>query len=115
MPYDLAVVLNSIAANWNYSIPNNPNNLSDGYHPVLYVAANSGVYMSTNNGTATAWTLFPDTTFGALSEGGDLPHVDVTDLSLSQGNVATASGMPALAGPYQTLTFSGNLTSGSTT
>ena len=69
--------------------------------------------MSTDNGTT--WTLFPDTTFGALTEGGDLPHVDVTDLSLSQGNIATASGMPALAGPYQTLTFSGNLTSGSTT
>ena len=112
-PYDLATVLNSIAANWNYSIPNNPANLSLGYHPVLYVAANSGVYMSTDNGTT--WTLYPDTTFGALAEGGDLPHVNVTDLSLSQGNVATASGMPALAGPYQTLTFSGNLTNGSAT
>ena len=113
------VVLNSIAANWNYSIPNNPSDLSLGYHPVLYVAANSGVYMSTTNGVATAnspaWTFFPDTTFGALAEGGDLPHVDVTDLSLSQGNIATASGMPALAGPYQTLTFSGTLTSGSAT
>ena len=50
-----------------------------------------------------------------MVEGGDLPHVDVTDLGLSQGDVATASGMPALAGPYQTLTFSGTLTSGSTT
>ena len=119
IPYDLAVVLNSIAANWNYSIPNNPDDLAEGYHPVLYVAADSGVYMSTTNGVATAtspaWTFFPDTTFGALSEGGDLPHVDVTDLSLSQGDIATASGMPSLAGPYQTLTFSGTLTSGSAT
>jgi hypothetical protein len=41
--------------------------------------------MSTDNGTSR--TLFPDTTFGALSEGGDLPHADVTDLSLSQGDV----------------------------
>ena len=71
LPYDLAVVLNSIAANWNYSIPNNPTNLSLGYHPVLYVAANSGVYMSTDNGTS--WALFPDTTFGALTEGGICP------------------------------------------
>ena len=79
----------------------------------MYVAANSGVYMSTNNGTS--WTLYPDSTFGALVEGGDLPHVDVTDLGLSQGDISTASGMPALAGPYQTLTFSGELTSGSAT
>ena len=110
VPYDLAVVLNSIAANWNYSIPNTS---GVGYHPVLYVAANSGVYMSTDNGTS--WTLYPDSTFGALSEGGNLPHVNVTDLALSQGDLATANGMPALAGPYQTLTFSGTLTSGSPT
>ena len=57
MPYDLATVLNSIAANWNYAIPNNPD-LSPGYHPVLYVAANSGVYMSTDNGQT--WTLYPE-------------------------------------------------------
>ena len=56
IPYDLAVVLNSIAANWNYSIPNNPSDLADGYHPVLYVAANSGVYMSTTNGVAVTTT-----------------------------------------------------------
>ena len=73
--------------------------LSQGYHPVLYVAANSGVYMSTDNGTT--WTLFPATTYGAVAEGGDLPHVNVTDLSLSQGNVAVATGMPDLAGPVQ--------------
>ena len=57
MPYDLATVLNSIAANWNYAIPNNPQDLSQGYHPVLYVAANSGVYMSTDNGQT--WSLYP--------------------------------------------------------
>ena len=45
IPYDLATVLNSVAANWNYAIPNNPTDLADGYHPVLYVAANSGVYI----------------------------------------------------------------------
>ena len=108
LPYDLATVFNSIAANWNYAIPNNPSDLSQGYHPVLYVAANSGVYMSTDNGQT--WSLFPDTTYGAVAEGGDLPHVNVTDLSLSQGNIAVATGMPALAGPYQTFTFTGTLT-----
>jgi subtilisin-like proprotein convertase family protein len=96
--YDLATIINSIAANWNYTIPNNPTDLADGYHPVLYVGANSGVYMSTDNGTT--WSLYPSTTFGAVSSGGNLPHVDVTDLSLSQGNVAVATGMPDLAGPY---------------
>jgi subtilisin-like proprotein convertase family protein len=96
--YDLATILNSIAANWNYTIPNNPTDLADGYHPVLYVSGNSGVFMSTDNGTT--WSLYPSTTFGATSDGGNLPHVNVTDLSLSQGNVAVATGMPDLAGPF---------------
>jgi subtilisin-like proprotein convertase family protein len=119
IPYDLATVLNSIAANWNYVIPNDPSDLADGYHPVLYVAADSGVYMSSDNGTT--WVLYPTSTFGAVSDGGDLPHVDVTDLSLSQGNIAVATGMPDLAGPYNpedptpTDTFSGTLTDGSAT
>ena len=69
--------------------------------------------MSTDNGTT--WTLYPDTTFGAVAEGGNLPHVNVTDLSLSQGNVAVATGMPALAGPYQTFGFTGTLAKGSDT
>ena len=33
-------------ADWKYTIPNNPANLSAGYHPVLFVSADSGVYMS---------------------------------------------------------------------
>ena len=73
--------------------------------------------MSINNGSS--WTLYPDTTFGAVVEGGDLPHVDVTDLSLSQGNVAVATGMPNLAGPYNpedptpTYAITGIVTNGS--
>ena len=70
---------------------------------MLYVAANSGVYMLTDNGQT--WSLYPETTYGAVTPGGDLPHVNVTSLSLSQGNVAVADGMPALAGPYQTFRF----------
>ena len=46
------------------------------------------------------WTLFPDTTYGAVVEGGNLPHVAVTDLSLSLGNIDPNTGMPNLAGPY---------------
>ena len=117
--YDLATVLNSIAANWSYAIPNNANDLALGYHPVLYVAANSGVFMSTDQGQT--WSLYPSTTYGATVDGGDLPHVDVTDLSLSQGNISVATGMPDLAGPYNpdaphpAITFTGTLTSGSDT
>ena len=33
-------------------------------------------------------------------EGGDLPHANVTDLSLSLGNIDPNTGMPNLAGPY---------------
>ena len=53
--------------------------------------------MSIDNGQT--WSLFPSMTYGALAQGGDLPHVNVTDLSLSQGNINVATGMPDLAGP----------------
>ena len=97
-PYNLAIALSSIVADWRYTIPNNPTNPADGYHPVLYVGANSGVYQSLNNGTT--WTLFPDTTYGAVVEGGYLPHVAVTSLSLSLGDIDPNTGMPTLDGPY---------------
>jgi hypothetical protein len=109
-PYSLTNVINSISANWNYMIPNNPNDLTQGYHPVLYVSGNSGVYMSTDNGKN--WFLYPESKYGAVVDGGDMPHVNVTDLTLSQGNIAVATGMPNLAGPYDT--FTGTLTTGST-
>ncbi len=35
-----------------------------------------------------------------MTEGGDLPHVAVTSLSLSLGDINSATGMPTLAGPY---------------
>src|SRR5207249_4831751 len=80
------------------TIPNDPTNLSAGYHPVLYVGSNSGVYQSLDAGKT--WTLFPTTTFGAVAEGGNLPHAAVTDLDLSLGNIDVATGRPDLAGPY---------------
>jgi subtilisin-like proprotein convertase family protein len=96
--YDLATSLTSIVADWNYAIPNNPANPSAGYHPVLFVSANSGVYMSTDNGQS--WSSYPNTSFGAVVAGGYLPHVNVTSLTLSLGNIDANTGMPNLAGPY---------------
>ncbi len=46
------------------------------------------------------WTFFPDTTYGAVVEGGYLPHVAVTSLSLSLGDINPNTGMPTLDGPY---------------
>ena len=43
-PYDLAVTLSSIAADWRYAIPNGQ---TKGTNPVLYVGADSGVFQST--------------------------------------------------------------------
>jgi len=96
--YNLTNSLNSIVADWEYTIPNNPANPSAGFHPVLFVSGNSGVYMSIDNGQT--WSSYPETTFGAVVAGGYLPHVNVTSLSLSLGNIDANTGMPNLAGPY---------------
>ena len=65
---------------------------------VLFVGASSGVYLSIDDGHT--WTLFPTTAYGAETEGGNLPNVPVTSLSLSLGNIDPNTGMPDLAGPY---------------
>jgi subtilisin-like proprotein convertase family protein len=115
--YNQAITLSSIIADWRYQIPINPANPSEGTYPVLYVGAGnsfrdgSGVFQSVNNGTS--WTLFPSTTYGAVTQGGDLPHVPITDLDTSLGNIDTNTGMPVTAGPYETFVFVGTLTSGS--
>ena len=96
--YNLVTSLNSIVADWEYTIPDNPANPNTAYHPVLFVSANSGVYISTDKGQS--WSPFPDTTFGAVKAGGYLPYVNVTDLSFSLGNIDPNTGMPVLAGPY---------------
>ncbi len=102
--YFQGVSLSSIVADWRYTIPN-----TQGYangpavHPALYVGAGnsggtgSGVFQSLDGGKT--WTYFPDTTYGAVVEGGYLPHVAVTSLSLSLGNIDPNTGMPDLAGP----------------
>ena len=96
--YNQSMSLSSIVADWRYSLPNNPSDPSKGYHPVLYVGANSGVYVSLDQGKT--WSLFPSTTFGAVVNGGYLPHVAVSSLSLSLGNIDINTGMPNTAGPY---------------
>jgi subtilisin-like proprotein convertase family protein len=97
--YNQPITLSSIYADWEYSIPNSASDPSGpGFHPALFVGANSGVFMSLDNGQT--WTPFPDTNFGAVTEGGYLPHVSVTSLSVSLGNIDPNTGMPNLAGPY---------------
>ncbi len=114
-----AVTLSSIDADWRYQIPFDPSDPSKGTHPVLYVSSGgsgstgSGVYQSLDNGAT--WTLFPSSTYGAVADGGDLPHVAVTDLDMSLGNVNANTGMPSLVGPDQAIVFSGTLSSGSET
>ena len=94
-----AVALTSIVADWEYTIPNSATDpAGPGFHPVLYVSSNSGVYQSIDDGLT--WSLFPNTTLGAETDGGNLPHVAVSSLSLSLGNVNIQNGMPNLAGPY---------------
>ena len=56
------------------------------------------MYQSLDGGNT--WTFFPDTTYGAVTEGGDLPHVAVTSLSLSLGNINADTGRSTLDGPY---------------
>ena len=97
--------LSSIVADWRYTIPNSANDPNGpGFHPVLYVGVGnsggngSGVYQSIDDGLT--WSLFPSTTFGAVTQGGYLPHVAVTSLSLSLGNIDPNTGMPNLAGPF---------------
>jgi len=55
----------------------------------------------------------PEHDLGRGGPGGQPPHVPVSSLSLSLGNVDPNTGMPTLAGPYQAYVFTGTLTSGS--
>ena len=107
--YSQAVFLSSIIGDWRYAIPNNPTYANGpSVHPVLYVSAGdsfgtgSGVFQSLDGGKT--WTLFPTVLYGAVTEGGYLPHVAVTSLSMSLGNIDPNTGMPDLAGPFNATT-----------
>src|SRR5262249_16853783 len=70
--------------------PNNRFLLVSPTHPTLYVGGDGGVFRSVDKGKT--WSLFPSLTDGAAQAGGELPHVDVTDLALVQGDINPATG-----------------------
>ncbi len=85
----------SIVADYRYAIPdalgatNAAGNVLT--HPVLYVAGTGGVFRSLDNGQT--WTLFPSTAFDtAPVDGGYLPSVQVTSLTLNLGPINPATG-----------------------
>ena len=63
-------------------------------NPVLYVSGYGGVFRSLDNGQT--WTSFPNTSFdSAPVDGGYLPNVDVTSLTLNLGAINPATGHPS--------------------
>jgi hypothetical protein len=82
--------LTSIVADWRFNYVNNP---GPGFHPVLYVGGEGGVFRSIDNGST--WTVFPDVAHdGAPANGGYLPVGQVTHLDLSIGNINPTTGFP---------------------
>ncbi|MFO0803072.1 MAG: VCBS repeat-containing protein [Gemmataceae bacterium] len=97
--------LTSLAVDWRYSIPVDPLNPSAGSYPVLYVGGYGGVVRSLDRGAT--WQTYPvGTTYTYTDpitsqpvtintpDGGYLPSVEVTQLTLSQGNIDPATGQP---------------------
>jgi subtilisin-like proprotein convertase family protein len=97
--------ITSLAVDWKYAIPIDPANPGLGFFPVLYVGGDGGVYRSVDRGAS--WQVYPtgtsytflDPATGlpstvALPDGGYLPAVQVTQLTLSQGNIDPATGQP---------------------
>jgi subtilisin-like proprotein convertase family protein len=94
----LTTYLTSLAVDWRYVIPITPTPTNGGpvTHPVLYVSGNAGVYRSLDQGQT--WALYPNIAFDAApADGGELPNVSVTDLSLSLGNIDPTNGRPVAA------------------
>jgi subtilisin-like proprotein convertase family protein len=96
--------LTSVQADWRYAIPdnsfelNNPATPPGPTHPVLYVGGDSGVFRSVDGGKT--WTIFPDVAHdGAKQDGGFLPNVNVTSLSLALGNINPTTGHPVVLDP----------------
>jgi hypothetical protein len=97
--------LTSLAVDWRYSIPIDPLNPSAGSYPVLYVGGYGGVVRSVDRGVT--WQTYP---VGATytytdpitnqpvtintPDGGYLPSAEITQLTLSQGNIDPATGQP---------------------
>jgi len=94
-----SLALNSIAADWRYTIPNSSSDpAGSGFHPVLYASGDSGVFRSLDNGLT--WKSFPDQSIdGSTVQGGYLPRTTISDLDLSLGAINPATGIPNLLGP----------------
>ena len=97
--YNQAQGLTSIVADWRYQIPNNHGQPQPRISPgaLCRPAIRASTSRSIRGKT---WSLFPTTTFGASQAGGYLPHVSVSSLSLSLGNINSNTGMPTAAGPF---------------
>jgi subtilisin-like proprotein convertase family protein len=93
--------LDTIAADWRYAFPIDPNDPSAGTRPNLYVAGLGGVFKlrSLDAAFTADWSYYPDqTNEGAATDGGYMPNVQVTSLSLSLGNIDPTSGLPLKQG-----------------
>jgi subtilisin-like proprotein convertase family protein len=91
--------LTSLAVDYRYAIPNDFANPAAGTHPILYVAGDSGVFRTLDNGQN--WAPFPATTPGSLDvtpippgDGGGLPAAVITDLDLVLGAIDPTNGRP---------------------
>src|SRR5947209_5294083 len=82
LPVASPKTLSAIAVDWRYAIPNDVTQPNGPTHPVIYIGGDIGVFRSVNNGQS--WTPFPDVADDhAVQDGGLLPNVPVTSLSLS--------------------------------
>ena len=84
-------LLTSLQVDWRYAIPDDLTNPTGPTHPVLYVGTDGGVYRSLDKGTT--WTYFPNQAIdGARQEGGYLPTVPISTLTLTTGNINPNDG-----------------------
>ncbi len=83
--------IDTLAVDWRYHIPDQAKNPTGPVHPVLYVGGMGGVYRSTDKGVT--WTVFPSLTDGSNTQGGMLPNVLVTSLTIATGNVNPTNGV----------------------
>ena len=94
--------ITSLAVDWRYAVAD-PFGPSPTF-PVLYVGGYGGVFRSTDRGAT--WEVYPQgTTYTYtdgngqpasidIPDGGYLPAVEVTQLTLSQGNIDPVTGQP---------------------
>src|SRR5262249_11383839 len=97
--------LTALAVDWRYAIPVDPNDLTKGTFPVLYVGGYGGVARSVNDGKT--WETYPSGTTYTYTDpttglpatintppGGYLPSVVITQLTFSQANIDPNTALP---------------------